>query len=99
MQKILLLAAGLIPAVLLRYVILRRPLEKGPAIGVCCAGLLLITIVLTTIVQKRHANTNPEENLGPIPILADWAGLMGTVALPVLIASYFILRAGARSQT
>ena len=93
---ILFIFFGLIPAVVVRYVIARRPLEKGPALSVCFGILLAAVILVTGFVQKQIDKADQQEVIGPIPILTNLVYRMTTIALPVTVASFFILRARSR---
>ena len=93
---VLFIILGLIPSVVIRFVIARRPLGKGPAIGLCLGILLGMSIVVTGSVQRRYAKPEPGEVMGPIPILADWVYAMVSIGLPVAVLSFFVLRAPTR---
>jgi hypothetical protein len=93
---ILFIILGLIPAAAIRYAIARKPLEVGPAVGVCLGILLAVSIVVTGLVQKQFARPEQQEVAGPIPILADLVYRMATISLPVTVGSFFILRARSR---
>ncbi len=92
MQTVLLIAGGLALAATLRYLILRRPISRGAALGTCFGILCGVGILVSTIVEKRFRRENEPDTLGPIPILAELVKQMALVGVPVVIVSYFILR-------
>ena len=96
MKTLLYIILGLIPAIVVRYAIARKPLEVWPAIGVCLGILLAASIVVTGFVQRQFNQPEQSETFGPIPILTDLVYRMATITLPVTVASFFILRARSR---
>ncbi len=93
MKIILLIVAGLIPAVALRYAILRRPISLGATAGTCFGILIYVAILVSTSVQRQFQQPGDEGISGPLPILTDLVSAMAKVSLPVVIASFFVLRA------
>jgi hypothetical protein len=98
MKTLLFIALGLLPAVFIRFVMMRRRLEVGPAIGVCLGILLLAAISATSLVERRFTNDVEDQTLGPIPILADFVWRMITIPLPVTVMSFLILRIRSHEQ-
>jgi hypothetical protein len=96
LKTLLFILVGLLPAVAIRFALMRRRVAIGPAIGVCLGVLLVSAIVVTSRVQKRFASTGEEQTMGPIPILVEFVAGMFKVALPVTALSFFILRTGSR---
>ena len=43
---------GLLPPVLIRYMVLRQPMERGPAIG-ACIGLWAFNLILFTMLGSQ----------------------------------------------
>ena len=76
----------IVPAVLIRYLFLGKPMNRGPAIGV--SVLLLFAIYVTTIfLWKLSGETSPSQVGRSLP----WV-------LAASVWGYFILRANSREQ-
>jgi hypothetical protein len=100
MQTILFIIIGLIPAAALRYGLLRRPVSRTAAAGTCFGILIGVATLVSTSVEKKTHKPNEEPIAGgPITVLADLAGGMVKVGVPVVIASWFILRSGAHRDS
>jgi len=93
MKTILSILVGLIPAACLRYAILRRPLKLWPAVCACFGILIAAAIILMSGTQRRFSAEDNGIVGGPLPILTDFVGRMVTIAVPVIVISFFILRA------
>ncbi len=93
MKTVLLIVLGLIPAVVLRYAILRKPTSLSAAFGSCFGILIYVGILVSTIVQTKSQRPGDDPMMGPLPILTDLVSMMTKVSVPVLLASFFILRA------
>jgi hypothetical protein len=95
MQIILFIIIGLIPAVAIRYVIVRNPMSPLAASATCFAVLVGVAILVSTATEKKSQTAGDEPIAGgPITLLADLVGGMVKVGVPVVIASWFILRGG-----
>ena len=86
---------GMIPAVALRFAILRKPISRLAAAVTCFAILIYVAILVSTSVEKKFRQPDDEPLMGPLPILTNLASQMFYVGVPVLVGSYFTLRRGA----
>jgi hypothetical protein len=86
---------GMIPAVALRFAILRKPISRLAAAGTCFGILIYVAILVSTSVEKKFRRPNEEPMLGPLPILTNLVSQMFYVGFPVMVGSYFTLRRGA----
>ncbi len=84
----------MIPAVALRFAILRKPISRLAAAGTCFGILIYVAILVSTSVEKKFRQPDNEPLMGPLPILTNLVSQMFYVGVPVLIGSYFILRRG-----
>jgi hypothetical protein len=92
MKTLILIALGLLPAFALRYGILRRRISH-PATAATCFGIFIyVAIMVSSSVEKKFQQPADEPLLGPLPILTDLVSQMFRVAVPVVIASYLVLR-------
>ncbi len=87
----------MIPAVALRFAILRKPISRLAAAGTCFGILIYVAMLVTTTVEKRFRQAGDEPLLGPLPILTNLVSQMSYVGLPVVLGSYFTLRRGANN--
>jgi hypothetical protein len=92
---ILSMLLGMIPAVALRFAILRKPISRLAAAVTCFAILIYVAILVSTSVEKKFRQPDDEPLMGPLPILTNLASQMFYVGVPVLVGSYFTLRRGA----
>jgi len=89
---------GMIPAVALRFAILRKPISRLAAAGTCFGILIYVAILVSTTVEKKFRQGGDEPDVGgPLPILTNLVSQMFYVGVPVVIGSYFTLRRGANS--
>jgi hypothetical protein len=86
---------GMIPAVALRFAILRKPISRLAAAGTCFGILIYVAILVSTSVEKKFRRPNEEPIMGPLPILTNLVSQMFYVGVPVMVGSYFTLRRGA----
>jgi len=86
---------GMIPAVALRFAILRKPISRLAAAGTCFGILIYVAILVTTSVEKQFRQPGDEPIMGPLPILTNLVSQMFYVGVPVIVGSYFTLRRGA----
>jgi len=95
MKILLLIVIGLVPAAILRYLILRKPMSRIATAASCFGILMGVAVLVSTGVENKSQRQGDEPLAGgPITILANLVGGMVKVGVPVLIASYFILRSG-----
>ena len=95
MQTILFIIVGLIPAVAIRYLIVRHPISPSATAATCFGILIGVAILVSTATEKKsHAAGDEPIAGGPITVLADLVGGMVKVGVPVVIASWVILRGG-----
>ena len=87
---------GMIPAVVLRFAILRKPISRAAAAGTCFGILIYVAILVSTSVERGFRQPDDEPLMGPLPILTKLVSQMFYVGVPVLVGSYFTLRRGAR---
>jgi len=100
MQTILLIIVGLIPAVAIRYLIVRHPISPLAAAATCFGILISVAILVSTAAEKKSQTTGDEPIAGgPITLLADLVGRMVKVGVPVVIASWFLLRSGVNRDS
>jgi len=94
MKTILLIVIGLAPATALRYLILRKPISRVAAAASCFGIFVFVGILVSGAVEKKSQKQSDEEAFagGPVTILADLAGGLAKVGVPVVVASYIILR-------
>jgi hypothetical protein len=96
MKTVSFIVLGLLPALALRYGILRKPISRGATAGACFGILIFVAILVSTNAEEK-ARQSDEVILGPLPILTDLISQMFYAGTPVLVGSYFILRRGANS--
>jgi hypothetical protein len=89
---------GMIPAVALRFAILRKPISRLAAAGTCFAILIYVALLVSTSVEKKFRQSGDDPLMGPLPILTNLASQMFTVGVPVLAGSWFTLRRGANRE-
>ena len=89
------MALGMIPAVALRFAILRKPISRLAAAITCFGILIYVAILVSTSVEKKFRQPDDEPLMGPLPILTNLVSQMFYVGVPVLVGSYFTLRRGA----
>ena len=95
MQTILFIIVGLIPAVAIRYAIVLHPIPPLAAAATCFGILIGVAILVSTATEKKSQTAGGEPTVGgPITLLADLAGGMVKTGVPVVIASWFLLRRG-----
>jgi 1,4-dihydroxy-2-naphthoate octaprenyltransferase len=101
MKTVFLIIIGLAPAAALRYLILRKPISRAAAAGTCFGILVFVGIMVSSAVEKKSQKQKDEEAFagGPVAILSDLASGLVKVGVPVVVASYFILRAPARDES
>jgi len=92
---ILSIALGMIPAVALRFAILRKPISRLATAGTCFGILIYVAILVSTTVEKKFRQPDDEPLMGPLPILTNLVSQMFYVGVPVVLGSYFTLRRGA----
>jgi hypothetical protein len=92
---ILSILLGMIPAVALRFAILRKPISRLATAGTCFGILIYVAIIVSTSVEKKFRQPDDEPLMGPLPILTNLVSQMFYVGVPVLVGSYFTLRRGA----
>jgi hypothetical protein len=85
----------MIPAVALRFGILRKPISRLAAAATCFGILIYVAILVSTRVEKKFRQTGDEIIMGPLPILTNLVSQMFWVGVPVVVGSYFTLRRGA----
>ena len=85
----------MIPAVALRFAILRKPISRLAAAGTCFGILIYVAILVSTSVEKKFRQRGDEPLMGPLPILTNLVSQMFYVGVPVIVGSYFTLRRGA----
>ena len=85
----------MIPAVALRFAILRKPISRLAAAGTCFGILIYVAILVSTTVEKKFRQPDDEPLMGPLPILTNLVSQMFYVGVPVVLGSYFTLRRGA----
>jgi hypothetical protein len=95
---IFLILLGMIPAVALRFAILRKPISRLAAAGTCFGIFIYVAILVSTSVEKKFRQPDNEPLMGPLPILTNLVSQMFYVGAPVLVGSYFILRRGANRE-
>jgi len=83
----------MIPAVALRFAILRKPISRLAAAGTCFGILIYVAILVSNSVEKKFRQAEPI--MGPLPILTNLVSQMFYVGVPVVVSSYFTLRRGA----
>ena len=86
---------GMIPAVALRFAILRKPISRLAAAGSCFGILIYVAILVTSSVERKFRQPSEEPLMGPLPILTNLVSQMFYVGVPVIVGSYFTLRRGA----
>jgi hypothetical protein len=94
---ILSIVLGMIPAVALRFAMLRKPISRLAAAGTCFGILIYVGILVSTSVERKFRQRGDEPLTGPLPILTDLVSQMFYVGVPVVVGSYFTLRRGANS--
>lgn len=100
MQTILFIIVGLIPAVAIRYLIVRHPIPPLAAAATCFGILIGMAILVSTATEKKSQTAGNEPIVGgPITVLADLVGGMVKAGVPVVIASWFILRGGTNRDS
>jgi len=92
---ILSILLGMIPAVALRFAILRKPISRLAAAGTCFGILIYVAILVTTSVERKFRQREGEPLMGPLPILTNLVSQMFYVGVPVIVGSFFTLRRGA----
>jgi len=93
---ILSIVLGMIPAVVLRFAILRKPIPRLAAAATCFGILIYVAILVSSSVEKKFHLEGEEPVLGgPLPILTNLVSQMFYVGVPVIVGSYFTLRRGA----
>ena len=85
----------MIPAIALRFAILRKPISRLAAAGTCFGILIYVAILVTTSVEKKFRHPGDEPIMGPLPVLTSLVSQMFYVGVPVLVGSCFTLRRGA----
>jgi len=85
----------MIPAVALRFAILRKPISRLAAAGTCFGILIYAAILVSNSVEKKFRQAGDEPLMGPLPILTSMVSQMFYVGVPVVVGSYFTLRRGA----
>ena len=95
MAVVFLILLGMIPAVTLRFAILRKPISRLAAAGTCFGILIYVAILVTSSVERKFRQPSEEPLMGPLPILTNLVSQMFYVGVPVLVGSYFTLRRGA----
>ena len=85
----------MIPAVALRFAILRKPISRLATVGTCFGILIYVAILVSTSVEKKFRQPDDEPLMGPLPILTNLVSQMFYVGVPVVLGSYFTLRRGA----
>ena len=95
MAIILSIVLGMIPAVALRFAILRKPISRLAAAGTCFGILIYVAILVTSSVERKFRRPGNEPIMGPLPILTNLMFQMFYVGVPVVVLSYFTLRRGA----
>ena len=88
----------MIPAVALRFAVLRKPISHLATAGTCFGILIYVAILVSSSVEKKFRQPDDEPLMGPLPILTNLVSQMFYVGVPVLIGSYFILRRGANRE-
>jgi len=88
---------GMVPAVALRFVILRKPISRLAAAGTCFGILIYVAILVTSSVERKFRQPGDEPIMEPLPILTNLVSQMFYVGVPVVVGSYFTLRRGANS--
>ncbi len=82
----------MIPAVALRFAILRKPISRLAAAGTCFGILIYVAILVSNSDEKKFRQPDDEPLMGPLPILTNLVSQMFYVGVPVLVGSYFTLR-------
>ena len=95
MKTILFIVLGLLPALVFRYVILRKPISRVAAAGACFGILIYVAILVSTMVERKSQQPGDDAINGTLPILTDLFSQMAKVGIPSVVVSYFILRRGA----
>ena len=95
MAIILSILLGMIPAVILRFAILRKPIPRLAAAATCFGILIYVAILVSNSVEKKFHRPGEEPIMGPLPILTNLVSQMFYVGVPVIVGSYFTLRRGA----
>ena len=85
----------MIPAVALRFAILRKPISRLAASAACFGILIYVAMLVSTRVEKNVRQNDDDPLMGPLPILTSLVSQMFYVGVPVVVASYFTLRRGA----
>ena len=85
----------MIPAVALRFAILRKPISRLAAAGPCFGILIYVALLVTSSVERKFRQSGDEPIMGPLPVLTNLVTQMFYVGVPVLVGSFFILRRGA----
>jgi len=85
----------MIPAVALRFAILRKPISRLAAAGTCFGIWIYVAILVSNSVEKKFHQPDDEPLMGPLPILTNLVSQMFYVGVPVVVGSYFTLRRGA----
>ena len=97
MAVVFLILLGMIPAVALRFAMLRKPISRLAAAGTCFGILIYTAILVSNSVEKRFRRPDDDPIMGPLPILTNLASQMFYVGVPVIVGSYLVLRRGAES--
>ncbi len=95
MKTILFIVLGLLPALVFRYVILRKPISRVATAGACFGILIYVAILVSSMVERKSQQPGDDAINGPLPILTDLFSQMAKVGIPSVVVSYFILRRGA----
>src|SRR5881394_1275355 len=98
MAVVFLILLGMIPAVTLRFAILRKPISRLAAAGTCFGILIYAAILVSNSVEKRFRRPDDEPLMGPLPILTNLVSQMFYVGIPVVVGSYFVLRRRANRE-
>jgi hypothetical protein len=89
---------GMIPAVALRFAILRKPISRLASAITCFGILIYVAILVSTTVERKFRQSEDEPLMGPLPILTNLVSQMFYVGVPVIVGSYFTLRLGANRE-
>ena len=98
MATVLSIVLGILPAVALRFAILRKPISRLASAGTCFGILIFVAMLVTTSTERKVRQSSDDPLMGPLPILTDLLSQMFYVGVPVALGSWFTLRRGAYSR-
>ena len=94
MKVVFFIMVGLLPAFVLRYVILRKPISHWATAATCFGILIFLAILVSTSLETTFQQPADGVVMGPLPILTTLVSQMVYAGLPAVAGSYWILRRG-----